>query len=76
MPLRPRSGQDFNRSATTSNTGALSLGERLAQAVTRPTGSTASFSIALAETESQLLETLDQSLVDVVSAEQFSRSPS
>jgi len=47
MPLRPRSGQDSTGSATTSRTRTVSLGERLAQAVTRWTGSTTAFSIAL-----------------------------
>lgn len=68
MPLRSRSGQESSRFPTISNTRTVTLGERLALAVTRWTGSTAAFSIALIS--------FYQCLVDEVFAEQFSRRPS
>jgi low affinity Fe/Cu permease len=47
MPLRDRSGQDSDRSANFPNTRTVSFGERLAQSVTRWTGSTFAFSVAI-----------------------------
>ena len=47
MPLRFRSHEASNAFSEVRHPATLSLGERLAQAVTRWTGSTAAFSIAL-----------------------------